>query len=155
MIPLALAPASPDFTRSLGPLAPLMPPKLNPRRFRAPRNDWWTEEQLPHGVYGGGEVAADRLTNYLKPATVTVYLEPGLSRENLATLVATHRLRADPAGDIEVLETFWHFDVDQKYPDLVPPTLGYADLVATRDTRNFAVANLRRERFIDHALGPT
>jgi hypothetical protein len=130
-------------------------PKLNPRRFRATKNDWWKEALLPKGAYWGGEVAADRLTNYVKPATFTIYLDTGQARENLAALVTTHRLRADPAGDIEMLDTFWHFDVDPNHADLVPPILVYADLVATLDTRNLEAANLVRERFIDNAQRPT
>lgn len=130
-------------------------PKLNPRRFRAPNADWWKAAPLPKGAYWGGEVAADRLTNFLKPATFTVYLEPGQARENLATLVGAHRLRADPTGDVEVLDTFWTFGADATKPDLVPPILIYADLVATQDGRNLEVARLIRERFIENVLRQT
>jgi hypothetical protein len=130
-------------------------PKLNPRRFRAPNADWWKAAQLQQGTYWGGEVAADRLTHHLKPAAFTVYLEPGQARENLATLVGTHRLRADPAGDVEVLDTFWTFGGDATQPDLVPPILIYADLIATQDTRNLEVARLIRERFIENVFRQT
>lgn len=127
-------------------------PKLNPRRFRATDGDWWQRAELPRGAYWGGEVAADQLTNFLKPATFTIYLATETGRENLAALVGTHHLRADPAGDIEVLDTFWHFDVDPPHPGIVPPILVYADLVATLDPRNLEVAKLIRERFIADAL---
>jgi len=130
-------------------------PKLNARRFRAPKNDWWKDARLPKGAYWGGEVAADQLANHLKPATFTIYLDPGDAQQLVLRLVGMHRLRADPAGDIEVLDRFWHFDADPAHADLVPPILVYADLVATLDPRNLEVANLVRERFIDHALRPT
>jgi hypothetical protein len=132
-------------------------PKLNPRRFRAPNAEWWKAAQLPKGAYWGGEVAADRLTNFLKPATFTVYMdtEPEQGRENIAALVGPHRLRADPTGDVEVLDKFWNFDRDATQPDLVPPILIYADLVATQDTRNLEVARLIRERFIENVFRQT
>ena len=98
---------------------------------------------------------ADRLTNFLKPATFTVYLEPGQACENLATLIGAHRLRADPAGDVEVLDTFWTFGTDATQPDLVPPLLVYADLVATLDARNLEVAKPIRERFLENAFRQT
>ena len=37
-------------------------------------------------------------------------------------------------------------------PDLVPPILVYADLVATLDPRNLEAAKLIREQYIDGAL---
>ena len=127
-------------------------PKLNPRRFRAAIPDWWKEAKLPEGAYWGGEVAADRLTHYLKPATFTIYIRPApdTGRENLTALVGTHRLRADPMGDIEILDTFWNFEEDPAHPELVPPLLIYADLIATFDPRNLEVAKLVHERYVDH-----
>jgi hypothetical protein len=71
-------------------------PKLNPRRFNAPNPDWWKAAPLPKGAYWGGEVAADHLTNYLKPATFTIYLDPRQRRENLAAMVGTHRHASRP-----------------------------------------------------------
>jgi hypothetical protein len=132
-------------------------PKLNPRRFQAPNTEWWKGVQLPKGAYWGGEVAADRLTNYLKPATFTVYMntDPEQARENIAALVGPHRLRADPTGNVEVLDKFWNFDGDATQPDLVPPILVYADLVATQDTRNLEVARLIRERFFENVFRQT
>jgi hypothetical protein len=38
------------------------------------------------------------------------------------------------------------------HPDVVPPILAYADLIATLDPRNLEVANMLRERLIAHAL---
>lgn len=59
------------------------------------------------GARWGGEVAAAKLTKYLKPATGTIYLEPAKARDTLATLVQEHRLRADPQGNVEILDAFW------------------------------------------------
>ncbi len=127
-------------------------PKLNPRRFRAPDPGWWENAHLPEGARWGGEVAAEKLTGYLKPATCTVYLGPEKPREALAALAKQHRLRADPQGNIEILDAFWAFPTEGIHHDVVPPTLVYADLMATLDPRNLEVAKRIREQYIDHAL---
>ncbi len=126
-------------------------PKLNPRRFRAKNPGWWKNAELPEGAYWGGEVAADRLTDDLKPATYTIYLDPADGRQTLAQLAATHRFKADPEGEIELLSTFWHLKLDNARPDLVPPLLVYADLIGQLDPRNLEAATQVRGRFISHA----
>ena len=65
---------------------------------------------------------------------------------------AKHRLRADPTGNIEILDVFWNLPNNPDYPDVVPPILAYADLVATIDPRNLEAAKLLREEHIEHAL---
>jgi len=131
-------------------------PKLNPRRFQADNLDWWRNTPLHDlGAFWGGEIAADRLTHYLKPATCTIYIKPETAQNALPRLVADHRLRADPNGNVEILEAFWKLPADPTYPDVVPPILAYADLVATLDPRNLEAAKLLRERLIDHALRQT
>ncbi len=132
-------------------------PKLNARRFRAANPDWWKQADLAGlHAYWGGEIAAHRLTNYLKPATCTIYIEPDQNKAEptraLARLVAANRLRADPEGDIEVLDAFWYLPPTVAYPDVVPPILAYADLIATLDPRNLEVAKLIREQHIDNAF---
>ena len=128
-------------------------PKLNPRRFRAPDPDWWKTADIdPLNAQWGGEVAAHRLTKQLKPATVTLYLPTDTKPGVLTQLVARHKLRADPEGDIDVLERFWAFPPDPATPDVVPPILVYADLAATLDPRNREAAQRIRARYIDDAL---
>ncbi len=127
-------------------------PKLNPRRFQAPDPGWWQHARLEAGARWGGEVAAAKLTDYVKPATCTIYLDPQNAREALAALVKQHRLRAEPQGNVEVLDAFWNFQLAGTQHDLVPPLLVYADRMATLDPRNLEVAKLVREQYIDHAL---
>ncbi len=128
-------------------------PKLNPRRFRAPDPGWWQHARLPNGALWGGEVAGARLTEYLKPATYTIYVDPTQAREHIATLVKEHRLRADPQGDVEVLDRFWNLPpLDRTRADLVPPLLTYADLMATLDPRNMEVAKRIRAEQLDLAV---
>jgi hypothetical protein len=128
-------------------------PKLNPHRFKADDVDWWRNTRLHNlEAFWGGEVAAERLTRYLKPANCTIYIKPDFAQNTLRQLVTENRLRADPNGNIEILNAFWNLPGDTAYPDVVPPILAYADLVATLDPRNLETAKLLRERFIDRAL---
>jgi hypothetical protein len=122
-------------------------PKLNPRRFKAPKPDWWKELDITqYGAQWGAEVAAEKLTGYLRPNTVTIYLHNG--RQDLTRLVAKNRLRPDVQGDIEILDAFWEFDDEQPMAQTVPPLLAYADLMATLDPRNMEAARLIHEKYL-------
>lgn len=126
-------------------------PKLNPRRFRANDPDWWKQVDITHyEAQWGGEIAADKLTQYLKPATTTIYLHGQDKRKNLTRLVADNKLRAAPDGDIEVLDAFWHLpDTDAK--DTVPPLLVYADLLEMLDPRADETVRMIHEQFLADA----
>lgn len=125
-------------------------PKLNPKRFHAPDPNWWQQADITrYEAQWGGEVAADKLTGHLKPNTVTLYMRPNMNmRQNLTKLVADHKLRADPAGEVEILDAFWDFPPDAAQPDVVPPLLVHADLLATLDPRNFTVARMILDQYI-------
>jgi len=122
-------------------------PKLHPRRFDADTDSLAKADLESYGAYWGGEVAADKLTHALKPATFTIY-----AGEPLAGLVAGQRLRARAGGPVEILDVFWYFAPEPGHPDVAPPLLAYADLLATRDGRNIEAANLVYERFIEPAF---
>jgi hypothetical protein len=122
-------------------------PKLNPRRFQATDPDWWRKVDIAkYGAQWGGEVAADKLTNHLRPNTQTIYMKPGEMNRNLQKIVVENKLRAAMNGEIEILEAFWDFPTDQTMPDIVPPLLVYADLLATMDPRNFEIARMIYEK---------
>lgn len=118
------------------------PEKLKPKlilgRFRG-AHDWWQDKTLnPINEQWGGEVAAAKLTKYLKPEIITVYT----IREQLTPFLTEHRLRKDQAGDIEILEKFWKPMEIWPYEDMVHPILIYADLIATGNQRNLETAKL-------------
>lgn len=124
-------------------------PKLNPRRFRAPKIDWWKEVDITkYGAQWGAEVAADKLTGYLRPHALTIYLHKEQGQKNLTRMVAEHKLRADLQGDIEILDAFWDFEDEKPMPQTVPPLLVYADLIATLDPRNLEAAKLIHEQYL-------
>jgi hypothetical protein len=127
-------------------------PKLNARRFRAPHPDWWKNIDLTeYQARWGGEVAADKLTGYLKPATFTLYLHGKPDR-----LILEQRLRPDANGEIEILEAFWDVAEEAAWPGdqpnaTVPPLLAYADLMATTDSRNIETARMIHDRYLANA----
>jgi hypothetical protein len=123
-------------------------PALRPMRFDAPPENLAQADLKSLGAYWGGELAAQRLTRFLKPAMFTIY-----TRQPVSRLISPLRLRANPGGNVEVLEAFWNFGSHPAYPDLVPPVLAYADLLATRDGRNIEAADLIYEKFIEPSFG--
>lgn len=109
-------------------------PKLQMARYRAEALDW-TEKVVPqdYAYLLGGEPAAQRMTAHLRPGTATFYGE----RVN-TKMVIDHRLRPDPAGNVEILQRFWNFATP--VPGMTPPILVYADLLAIGDARCVEVA---------------
>lgn len=106
-------------------------PKLLLGRYQAPARDWW--EQVKAEEYSlqlGAEPAAARLDQYLRPGVVTFYGEKPFGQ-----FIAKHQLRTDPAGNVEFRQRFWNFDYEWEWPELVPPVLIYADLLAAGDAR--------------------
>jgi hypothetical protein len=122
----------------------ILRPRLQPRRFRAPNHDWAQQTDLTRfDAYWGGEVAADRLTHYLKPEMLTIY-----TLHNRTKLIADFRLRADVNGDVEILDAFWDHNLTTGTHDVVPPILAYADLMTTTNARNLEAAKVIYEQHI-------
>ncbi len=100
-------------------------------RYKADNFDWWkTLDARKYAVMQGGETAGAILTDFLKPGIVTLY-----GREIPPQLMIEHRLRKAADGNIEIRQRFWTFDYDWNHPELTPPVLVYADLLATGDAR--------------------
>jgi len=100
-------------------------------RYKADHFDWWkTLDARKYAVMLGGETAGAILTDFLKPEIVTLY-----GRDIPPQLMIEHRLRKAHDGNIEIRQRFWTFDYVWNHPDLTPPVLVYADLLATGDTR--------------------
>ena len=127
-------------------------PKLKPQRFRTNNPDWWRNLDVKnYNAQWGGEVAGDKLTNYLKPNFYTLYMHVKDLKKNMNKLIVDNRLVPEPNGDVEVLEAFWNFDTVYFLPDTVPTLLIYADLIASNDPRNLEAAKMIYDRLIQHA----
>jgi hypothetical protein len=122
------------------------PEQLRPRkmigRFKADNQYWWENTDLKEiNALWGGEVAANLMTEYLKPQIITVYAKQPIGR-----FLLKNGLKNDVNGDIEILKIFWKFKQDHMHNDLVPPLLIYTDLMATGDTRNIETARIIYEK---------
>jgi len=119
-------------------------PKLILGRFRG-EYGWWQQKRLdPFKAQWGGEVAAAKLTQYLKPEMITIYT----TAHQLNQLLIENRLKKDPNGDVEILEKFWKLTEMWQHEDLVHPILIYADLLATGNQRTIETAKMIYEQHI-------
>jgi hypothetical protein len=119
-------------------------PKLLIGRYRG-ADGWWQKALLnPEKAQWGGEVAAGKLTNYLKPQTITVYVD----KDNPEAVLIQNRLKKDPGGDVELLHRFWQPDTIVPQGDTVHPILIYADLMAIGNQRNIETARILYDEHI-------
>jgi hypothetical protein len=121
-------------------------PKLFRNRYQADIDRLYALNLRELKAFWGAEVAAQRLTNYLKPEHFTLYI-----RGDVKPLLTQARMRLDLNGNTELLQAFWQLPDNPAYPDLVPPLLVYADLMATQDGRNLETARLLYERILEPA----
>ena len=99
--------------------------------------DWWGKKDRGFDdALWGGEVAAAKMGNYLKPQTMTVYIKQGF----LNDFLLKNRLKKDANGEVEILKIFWATNNPADYQGLVHPILAYADLIATGNQRNIEAA---------------
>ena len=120
----------------------LLRPRLLINRYHAEQHDWWLNAKLVEEMWSG-EVAAYKMTKYLKPEIITLYT-PKLP----TPLLLENKLRLDPHGEIEVIDPFWNFEYPEKKDKLVPPLLVYADLIIRADGRTAETAKIVYERFL-------
>lgn len=124
-------------------------PKLLRNRYQADTARLFDLNLPAHKALWGAEVAAQRLTGYLQPEHFTLYV-----RGDNKLLLTAARMRLDLNGNTELLQTFWDFPAEPTHPDLVPPLLIYADLMATGDGRKLETARLVYEQFLEPTLRP-
>lgn len=118
-------------------------PKLIMGRFHTDQTRWWANlNPAKYNLVFGGEVAAERLTQVLRPETVTFYGDKTDPR-----LMIEHKLRKDPDGLVEILQRFWGFTTPEK--DTTPYPLIYADLLNIGDARCLEAADIIYERIVD------
>ena len=86
-------------------------------------------------TWWGGEPAGDLLTNFLRPAELTLY-----TTETRTDLIKNYRLIPDEKGNVKAYQKFWeHAEAPANTHLLegriVPALLVYADLINTNDRR--------------------
>ena len=74
--------------------------------------------------------------------------------EHVNALNPLHALRGieadgvDPQGPVVILDRFWRFEVEWEFPNVVPPVLIYADLLATGDDRCRETAGMVYDKYL-------
>ncbi|MEA2569512.1 MAG: hypothetical protein QOI24_1513 [Acidobacteriota bacterium] len=125
--------------------ARMLEPSLEIGRFSAPSRRWWRHAKIATlEAKWGGETAVAILKRQLTPERTIVYVMPGSN-----SLLSKQRLRANPDGDVFLRRRFWNFEVPNWRPDIVPPLLVYADLLASGDARSLAAAEQIRGEYLD------
>jgi hypothetical protein len=124
----------------------MLRPRLLVKRYHAEKHDWWMNANPGQGLWGG-EVAAFKMTGYLKPEIITLYA--AMLPEQL---LIEKRLRPDPKGEIEIIEPFWNFEYPEKKENLVPPLCVYADLTIRADGRTTETAKMVYEQYLARHL---
>ncbi len=111
-------------------------PKQVIGRFDPPGTHWWHHLSLsvPDQLWGG-EIAAAKLTGFLKPQVATIY-----TRTPATTLILDAGLRPNPDGDVELMQPFWPDGASVASGDCTHPLLVYADLLASDIDRNMDAA---------------
>ncbi|MCK5034512.1 MAG: hypothetical protein KAS73_01355 [Candidatus Sabulitectum sp.] len=117
-------------------------PKLDPKRFTAPDKNWWIQTDLNrYGAILGGETAAAVLTKYLHPEHGVLYMQG--DRNELAIAL---KLRADPRGNLTVMDRFWGGETLQiNQTPIAPQLLVCAELLAEGGERNMEVVKMIKE----------
>jgi len=89
-------------------------------------------------TYWGGEPAGDLLTNYLRPAELTLY-----TTESRNELIKKYKLIPDDKGNVKIFQKFWS-------ENEMPPLLVYADLINTKDRRCFETAQKIYDEYLQN-----
>jgi hypothetical protein len=136
------------FERWVDAYAELLRPMQLIGTFKGARDVDWTqvEDVGPLNLWGG-EVAAAKLTQYLKPQIVTIY-----TQRPAKDLIQRFKLTRNPDGNVELREIFWGNQLTTPVANIVPPLLVYADLMATVDPRNIETAKLIYDEYIQGHL---
>lgn len=128
-------------------------PKTMLAVYNTPNFEAWKDWQLdPDQARWGGEPAAHLLVHHLKPGVLTFYAEklpPKLIVEQRLMLAGL--LYLPPY--VEVRKPFWGktLHADER-TDTVPPTLVYADLLATGDGRCIETAQMVYDGYLARFL---
>ena len=133
-------------------------PRLKLGRYETRAFDGWREIALAdHHAFWGGEAAAALITGYLKPETLTIWLDEPTPR-----LLAELGLRREEKGRVLFRVIFWTRELiaqvnEALAADLpaakaeitVPPALIYAELLEIADARTLETASRIRNDWID------
>jgi len=106
----------------------------------------WKNLPIQNGkTWWGGEPAADLITNFLRPAELTLY-----TTETRNELIKNYRLIPDEKGNIKIFNKFWQ--PEEGYDNVTPVLLVYADLINTNERRCIETAQKIYDEFLQNKL---
>jgi len=129
-------------------------PKTLVALYRAGNLAGWQKWRIdPAHARWGGEPGAALLTNHLRPQVLTLYggqLPPKLIVDERLVRVEG----PDKLHELEVRRPFWGATLKQDgaRPDVAPPALVYADLLATGDARCIETAQVLYQKHLARLL---
>jgi len=127
-------------------------PKTLKGLYTTPLFDTWAEWGLtPTDGLWGGEPAARLLTNYLRPGVLTIYT-PRLPPQFMARQRMSKAIGPMTERVVEWRVPFWGELPPGPRPDIVPPVLVYADLLATGDGRCIETAEVLYDQYLAAAF---
>lgn len=110
-------------------------PRLSELQFESEDIDWWEKADLTATTAcWSGEVAADKMTDYLHPIKTIIYV-----KHSYQYLTKKYKLIRVRNGNIKIRARFWNFNENDI---IAPPLLVYADLLATAESRNIEAAQI-------------
>ena len=125
----------------------VLKPKQFVGRFSVAGNSKLKDEKLPDGILWGGEMAGAKLTKFLKPEKIQLYI----SLQKTAAMKLL-KIVPDANGNIELLNIFWNNEIaseEQKETQTVPPLIAYADLLSSHDSRNYETAERIKSKYLE------
>ncbi len=99
----------------------------------------------------GNEMSAGILDKYFQSTVLSIY-----AKDNVTEIIKRLYLKADPNGEIEILEMFWNIDEIKKSNfrqvsnfnnKLVPLLLIYTDLINSNNSRAISEAKRLGEKY--------
>ncbi|RYY87992.1 MAG: hypothetical protein EOO15_10355 [Chitinophagaceae bacterium] len=125
--------------------ATVLRPRLRQGAFRFVDPQAFSKwEEIPAGDFRwGGEAAGALLTDFLKPERLSLYTNVPKTR-----LMKELRLMPDSNGSVELLSTFWNYELLRNEGPTVPPLLAYAELATSLDSRNRETADRIKEQYL-------
>lgn len=116
--------------------------KLICGHYNCDKKNWWHDINIKdYKAVWGGEVAAAKLTKYLKPEIITLY-----AQDSLPKLRAKYALTQHDDGNIEILKPV--ANAISNNAEVVSPLLVYADLIISNNDRNKETAEIIYEKYI-------
>jgi len=118
----------------------ILKPRLFRKKYKAINLDYLREtvnEIRYNSVVFGGEPAAEKMTNYLKPLDYIIYTNVDLNE-----IGRDLRLVPDNMGNVAIYNTCWNESLNNKNQNIAPALVVYADLMGTNNSRNIETAKM-------------